>query len=327
MRQILVFLFAFYSLIGNSQRPSQAEINKRMKEAKAIQEQMKNDPEYAEMLKAAMESSEEDDEVAISKKAPKKDLARLSAISPKVLSKADLIQWSRNMYNSVFQKLNDQEEKTFLSALEKLDTSASSLEDAEILNWISDSPNGALLFALKASYTNGDDPMYWNNLAAIFNLTGQEDKAIPILKYLANSYPGSAMIYNNLGQAYLGLGETTIAKKYLDSCLKYNPTHPEANHSMGLVYHFMGNITKSNYHFEQETRVCYREPVVEELKKVKKEEELFLIMRPRWPAAENYFGKFGLNSFRVPDLPESVEQSNLLYQAHIDFRKNVAEEI
>lgn len=327
MFRFLFFLLAFYSTTTYAQKPSQAEINKRMKEAKAMQEQLKNDPAYGPMIKDAMEKTDEEETAIFSTRAPKKDITRISKISPKILSKSELIQWSKNFYNLILQKLTPSQKATFLSAIDKCENNPVKLEDASILNWISKSPQAALLFSLKATHSGEDDPMYWNNLAAILNMTGHEEKAIPVLRYLEAAYPGCGMIYNNLGQAYLGLGEITRAKQYLDSSLKYIPTHPEANHSMGLIYRFMGNTIKSNYHFEKETIVCIRKPVIETLKKARTEEQLFKIVRLRWPEPENYFVKLRLDKFKVPKLPTSVDESNKLYKAHVDFRKNVQDEI
>lgn len=328
-----LLLFVFIPVFVLAQNPpSRTEVEKMIKENKQLQEQMKKDPAFAEMMKKAMDQVEEEDKGEnennnLVTRAPKLNTAKLAAIPASILSKSELVAWSATSYNSLLNKLSVEERSRFLSALELCENDASKIEDAAILNWVNKSPEGALLFALKATMLNADEAMYWNNLAAMLNLTGNEEKAVAPLRYLLKIYPGNSIILNNLGQSYLGLGDLNKARQFLDSCLKYSPYHPEANHSMALIYRFNGNNAKANEHFEKETRVCYRKPVVEELQKHRSEDEMFEITRPKFSKPKNYFTKLGLDKFIVPDLPSSVEESNKVYQAHLDFRKNVQEEI
>ncbi len=324
---LVVFFFIGISLFGQNP-PSQAALDKLIRENKELQEQMKKNPELAEMMKKALEQEEEENTLpALVRSGPKKAVAKLAAIPTKIFTKGELISWASKSYQSLFGKLTVQQQSKYLAALEACGNDARKMEDASILNWIKKSPKPALLFAMKAVMQDGDPDMYWNNLAAMLNLTGNEDKAIIPLNYLLKKYPSTSIVLNNLGQAYLGLGDLDKAKQYFDSCLKYNPNHPEANHSMGLIYRFKGNSIKSNYHFEKETRVCYKKPVVEELDKVKTDEELFKITRSKFLKPENYFNKLGLNQFIVPPLPSSIDESNQWAQAHKNFRENVQAEI
>ena len=56
---------------------------------------------------------------------------------------------------------------------------------------------------VKAATTSPDDGLILNNCAAILNMSGIEQKAIPILKYILQSYPDNAMLLNNLGRLML----------------------------------------------------------------------------------------------------------------------------
>jgi hypothetical protein len=75
-------------------------------------------------------------------------------------------------------------------------------------------------------------PLELNNLAAMLQLGCWPQKAIPILQFIDAKYPGSPLIYNNLGQAYALLGDKEKSKFYLLACLKMSPLHPEANNTM-----------------------------------------------------------------------------------------------
>jgi tetratricopeptide (TPR) repeat protein len=308
----------------------QAEGLKQMEEQ--LKELEKTDPKNAKMIRDMMEKemsgeSEDEENSGLATKASVKQVAKLNTIPSQILSKAELVEWSKRSFASLLGKLSAQEKARFNTALAQCGDNAKNLEDAALLNWIKKSPKGALLYAMKATIINPDDAMLWSNLAALLNLTGNEHKAVAPLRYLQKSFPKNSIVLNNLGQAYLGLGDLTTAKRYFDSCLKYNPYHPEANHSMGLIYRFMGNTAKSNYHFERETRVCVKKPVVEELQKNKSEDELYEIVKSKFLKPKNYLTLLGLNNFVVPKLPASVDESNQLYQAHLDFQKNVQDEI
>lgn len=344
MKAFALFFLFVSSFVFAQKQPSQAQINKMMKEAQQMQKQMdqqlkdleKTDPEQAKLIRNMMKQgqtanknsdiSSEDFSGTYPTKPPVKDAARLNKIPSTPLSNAQLIELVKTMRANLQQKLNAQQKTNFENAFLLVQNDAKKIEDAAIVNWINKSPQGALLFAMKAVESNAEEPMYLNNLGALLVQCKKEEKAIPILLKVLQSHPQSGMVLNNLGQAYLGLGDLSTAKTYFEKCLLLIPSHPEANHSMGLIYRFSGNTMKSDYYFEKELQVCFRKPVYDALKS-NNVKNLGDALQARWKTAPNFFQQLGLNNLKVPRLPRSLEESNSVYLAHKDFQKNMQDEL
>lgn len=84
-----------------------------------------------------------------------------------------------------------------------------------------------------------------NNLAAYLTMVGAPHKAIPILDRLNQVHPGNSTVLNNLGQAWIGLGDITRGEKYLDEAIIAYPYHPQANYSKALILAEHGKTTEA----------------------------------------------------------------------------------
>jgi Tfp pilus assembly protein PilF len=342
-RYFLLLLLLIPIFVFAQKKYTQKEIDQLRKQSKEIQKQAaaqleelkKTDPETAKMVEQMMKQAsgtsraadvEEAGQFSYATTAPEKDLARLKSIPEKTLDNNQLKNFVQAMNTSLLGTLTAQEKRQFESALAEIGNSASQLQDAAIVNWLRKSPKGALLFAMKAVETNTEDPMLQNNLGALLIQCKREEKAIPILLSLLEAYPKSSIVLNNLGQAYLGLGDIAKAKEYLDQCLQLVPTHPEANHSMALIARFAGNNAAADAYFQKELAVKFRKAVYERLKS-KNTHGLSDAIRARWMHPPNYFTELGMAQFRVPDLPRSLAESNRLYLAHQQFQKRMRTEI
>lgn len=343
MKLLLLLLLISSTTAFAQKKPSQSDINKARQMQAEMQKQMDKqlkeleatNPEKAKVIREMMKkgvqngdnnTTESDDEsITYPTKPPAKD-ARLTSISTKVLSPQELVVFVKGLSGRLEQQLSAQEKNKFLQALTSLQNDAAKMEDAAIINWIKKSPQGALLFALKAVETNPDEPMYGNNLGALLIQTKKEDKAIPLLITVLQKHPQSAMVLNNLGQAYFGLGDLITAKSYFEKCLLLTPTHPEANHSMGLIYRFIGNAAKSDYYFEQELKVRFNKTVYNLLKS-HNSKNLSNALQARWTTPPNYFHQLGLDRIKVPKIPRSVSESNEVYMAHKQFQMQMQDEI
>ena len=115
-------------------------------------------------------------------------------------------------------------------------------QSSSIAEFYSDNPVQALLISMNAALQNTAQMTGWNNLAALYNMSGLEHKAIPVLMNQLQIEPGNSMLLNNMGQAYLGLGDISKAENYLTQCLAVDPLHPEANRSMGMIKNFSKTI-------------------------------------------------------------------------------------
>lgn len=100
-------------------------------------------------------------------------------------------------------------------------------------------------FAMAAHACDVPNPgaLELNNLAAMLQLGGWPQKAIPILQYLDARFPGNPVVSNNLGQAYALLGDKEKTKFYLMACIRTAPLHPEANNTMAHLEASNNNMT------------------------------------------------------------------------------------
>lgn len=135
----------------------------------------------------------------------------------------------------------------------------SQLEANAMSLWYNNRPEVALLFAIDAIEKDPSNILYWNNLGALCNLSKLYAQAIPILKFSLLQAPGSTMVMNNLGQAYLSLGDLYLAQQYLKKCLDKDPLNPEANRSMAMINISKGQKEQAVSHFSAELQVAFRQ--------------------------------------------------------------------
>lgn len=74
-----------------------------------------------------------------------------------------------------------------------------------------------------------------NNFASYLTMGGAAHIAIPILEKLNSVHKNNSTILNNLGQAWLQLGEAQKGEKYLDSAIHIYTYHPQANYTKCLL--------------------------------------------------------------------------------------------
>lgn len=74
-----------------------------------------------------------------------------------------------------------------------------------------------------------------NNFASYLTMGGAAHIAIPILEKLNSVHKNNSTILNNLGQAWLQLGEEQKGEKYLDSAIRIYTYHPQANYTKCLL--------------------------------------------------------------------------------------------
>jgi len=101
--------------------------------------------------------------------------------------------------------------------------------------------------------------LLWNNLGALLNLSGIHTLAIPIIRHTLDKTPKSSMAINNLGQAYLGLGDIDKAEKYFKECLLLDPLNPEANHAMSFICIAKNKKDESLLYFRKEFQLAFRD--------------------------------------------------------------------
>lgn len=229
--------------------PSQAEINKMMEDAMKSQGMTKEEQEemkrvMKEVMPALTEKKTKtayypaftDNKQLI----PKRDAARINTISKKAFTDADVTATSANLYNKLMQKATA-DEKAIISKVIAKEKTGSSLMAASVTAFLQGHNQAAMGLAMKAVMADPKNINYQNNLAAILSQSGYPEKAIPFLKRLQQQLPGNSTINNNLGFAWLKLGEVDSAKGFYAMAAMRNPANPETKLCEGAFKELEGD--------------------------------------------------------------------------------------
>ncbi|MEO7293922.1 MAG: hypothetical protein ABIW34_12510, partial [Ginsengibacter sp.] len=225
---IICFLFSFLVQFVLAQ-PTQAEIDKMLKQAQEMMKKYGKDSTVNKAMKDAQNKQKEITDASKNQeennnsstnttntldpgdyanvdnwKFPAKNIALLSSLPKKVFTKAELVSFLNDVYSQLSKKLPGGISSSVQSIAAKYNNDGKKMGDAAVTGWYTDYREEALLLIIKAAINNPDDGLLLNNCAALLNMSGIEQKAIPILKYILQYYPGSSMVLNNLGQSYAG---------------------------------------------------------------------------------------------------------------------------
>ncbi len=176
---------------------------------------------------------------------PKKETTYINSIPKKIFTKTDVTSTTSSLFGKLMLKAAP-EEKSIINRIIAKEKKGSVLMGAAITAFIQGHSQAAMGLAMKAVQANPDNLIYQNNLAAILSQSGYPEKAIPYLRKLQQQFPGNSTVLNNLGFAWLNLGETDSAKQYYSLAIKRNPANPEAMLGNGL-------LNEVNAHFNKAT--------------------------------------------------------------------------
>jgi len=263
--------------------------------------------------------------------APVKDLKKLSTIPVTPPSRQQMLSQVSKM-EIALKKATDIKVVQNIEQFEA-GKSAKEIQRASVGGWYDNNPQAALLMNMKAVQKSPDDIASWNNLAAQYTMTGMQQHAVPILLNLLEQKPNSSILLNNMGQAFLGMGELTKATQYLQRCLKIDDLHPEANHSMAMIKTFIKDFEGAARHFEKEMMIAQRKSSLAHLKKNIEAKKLNLAalrkrkMQLDGTDKKNFFEEINLGIFRIPDLPQNAEAVNNWWVENGSFMKSLQSEL
>jgi tetratricopeptide (TPR) repeat protein len=202
------------------------------------------------------------------------------------------------------------------------------LQSLSIGQWMNDNPVQAMLLSMASALKSPQEPATWNNLAALYNMIGLEQQAVPILRYWLERMPDNAMLLNNMGQAYLGMGDIDKATNYLQQCLAVDQLNPEANHSMGMIAAFSNQVDKAMEYFSRELQVAYRRSTLAQIKRMGRSVNLLQLRKQRTGIPHrNLFAEIGLSKFRVPPLPKAASETAAWKGEKAGLMKNLHAEL
>ena len=253
-----MFLFVLAAAFAQSkpkpkqkEKPSLSQMDKAMEDAmKDMSEEEKT--EMRKMMKNVMPALTEqnsktaDYPVFTSNKqlVPKKDVARINAVSKKKLIQADMSSYAANLYNKIMTK-GDAAEIAIVKKIIAQTPKANALGNAAILCMMQGHPQAALALSMKAVQADPSNANWQNNMASLLTQYGYPEQAIPVLQKLKIQFPQNSTVLNNLGQAWFSLGEIDSANINIKIAGGLNPNHPEAKETEGVIEEVAGNTDKA----------------------------------------------------------------------------------
>jgi tetratricopeptide (TPR) repeat protein len=315
MKPVLIFSWLLLAILpGFAQNmPAMPDLNKLRKmspaELEAYKKQMLK--QYSTQAKQlAQQANFKLDEMTLPDfkvQLPPKDVKRLSLIPtqpPTLIQLSDMLRATKRKIEAVVKPTVLQEVKKIAETQQ-----AEMLQQAAIGAFYADRPEQSILIAIEAALNNAADQTAWNNLAAIMNMTGFQHKAIPILMNQLQSDPVNSMLLNNMGQAYLGLGDIGMAELFLKQCLQHDPLNPEANRSMGMIKFFYEQYEEGMLYFEKELEVAFRRSTMALFRGRDKAFNIYQLRKKRNIPRRDYFGELSFDRFKLPSLPEKTDQT------------------
>ena len=110
----------------------------------------------------------------------------------------------------------------------------------------------------------------YNNYSAYLTMLGAGHMAIPVLAKLNSVHHNNSTILNNMGQAWLQLGDGDMAEKYLDSAIMVYAYHPQANYTKCLILESEGKTAEAVVALKRSIQHSATKSKVDKLNKLEK---------------------------------------------------------
>jgi hypothetical protein len=197
---------------------------------------------------------------------------------------------------------------------------------------IASAANGMWIMGLKepAVYLMGEATKVlpnadnYNNYAAYLTMTGAGHMAIPILQKLNSLHPKNSTVLNNLGEAWLQLGDEMKAGSYLDSAIMVYAFHPQANYTKCLILESKGKTAEAVAALKQSLKHSITKHKLDELNKLEKSPK----QRPKYYVPRTYFStsfNLGVYTALIPANYSKTVGMNIQEQWQT-FRDQLSEE-
>jgi tetratricopeptide (TPR) repeat protein len=295
---------------------TQVDVNKMMKmtpaeleayKKKMIQQQTAKAQQMAEQYNLNVNTSVLPN---VEIKPPVKDVKRLALIPVKPPTRTELVtslQQSVQQVQKGIPASTVKEVEQFVAS-----KSIAQIHDAAISTFYNNNSTQGVLMMMKAVAAHPDSLQMMNNLAAMYNMIGVQQKAVPLLQYCLQQLPNSSIVLNNLGQSYYGLGDLFTAAAYLRKCLDIDSLNIEANHSMGMLHYFKKEYDAAMKYFEREMSVAYRRSTMAMAYKMGKKFNLRALAQRRnqrkGAKQKDAFEEITLGKFSLPQFPGSAKE-------------------
>ena len=165
----------------------------------------------------------------------------------------------------------------------------------------------------------------YNNYSAYLIMTGAGHMAIPILEKLNSIHKKNSTVLNNLGEAWLQLGDAEKAGKYLDSAIMVYANHPQANYTKALILETQGKTAEAVIAIKRSLKHSVTKNKLDKLNQLEKNQK----SKPKYYIPRTYFSvSFDLGRYTAV-LPTSYSMGiGLAIQQEWDFaRQQLTDEL
>jgi tetratricopeptide (TPR) repeat protein len=293
---LLLFITAQFVLA----QPTKAEIDKAIKQSQEIMKKYNNDTTVNKVMKGLQDQQKQVSNAMKNKPSvkttdfDKNDTAQfslplrnsklLNALPIRTFTRQELISYLHNLGS----KLTEYLKNTYATNIGGFSSATINQPGTPIFLWLKGSVNEAVLVTVKASESNPDNNLQLNNAGGILTSCGLGFYGIPILEYVLEKQPGNNMILNNLGQAYLDLGDDKKAEQYLLKCISSYKYYPDANLALAYIYNNRGQKGAAINYAENSLRGAWSSNAENFLKKLKPDVKMMDYVRHRYKQPE-YF--------------------------------------
>ncbi len=317
-------------------QPTQAEIDKMMKQAQDIMKIYGKDSTVNKAMKDAQEQQKQitdkmknnptgntssfpvDMKDTAQFALPSKNTKLLNALPLRTFNRAELISYLHNLGS----KLTGYFRINYGTDIAAIPLTAVQQSGTSTGLWMKGKMNESVLVILKASELNPDKNLLLNNAGGILTSCGLGFYGIPILEYVLEKQPDNNIILNNLGQAYLDLGDDKKAEQYLLKCIKTYKYYPDANLALAYIYNSRGQKSSAISYAENSLRGAWSSKAHNFLRKLKPDVKLMDYVRHRYKQPEYFnFQKYAMlpQCYSIEQIA-SLEPKYVAYKEMIDQR-------
>lgn len=297
----IALLFCCSLRFIGAQVPSQAEMDKLMKQTQdlmkkyggdtMIKKALKNAEEQQKQIAGAIKNNPKEKGVVPETKKdtvtfslPARNNKLLNSLPIRCFNKAELISYLRNLQ----KKLSEQLRNEYGTDISDVPETSVVQPGAAIGLWMAGNFDKSVLVCVKAAELQPDNKVLLNNAGGILTSCGLGYFGIPVLEYVLQQQPGNNLVLNNLGQAYLELGDLKKAEQYFLQCIRSYKYYPDANLALAYIHNSWGNKAAAINYAENSLRGGWSTKANNLLTKLKPDAKMIDYVRHRYKQPE-YF--------------------------------------
>ena len=257
-------------------------VNKAMKDALDQQKQMTDAVKNSPAGKTARLSIDKKDTVEFS--LPSRNNKLLNSLPIRTFNRAELVSYLHNLSTKLTAYLRS----SYATDISEIPLTSVQQSGTPIGLWLKGNIKESVLVTVKNAEQKPDNNLVLNNTGGMLTSCGLGFYGIPILEYVLEKQPENNMILNNLGQAYLDLGDDKKAEKYLLKCIKSYKYYPDANLALAYIYNSRGQKSNAISYAENSLRGAWSSKAHNFLRGLKPDLKMMDYVRHRYKQPE-YF--------------------------------------